>query len=53
MLEIGGQITDVQHGTGTERYRPLDRCEARIIGTADRAVITVNSQSSRRRQTTG
>lgn len=32
------------------RYRPLGRCEARIIGTGDRAVITVNSRSSRRRQ---
>jgi hypothetical protein len=32
------------------RYRPLGRCEARIIGAGDRAVITVNSQSSRRRR---
>ena len=32
------------------RYRPLDRCEARIIGTKDKAVITVNSRSHRRRQ---
>lgn len=32
------------------RYRPLDRCEARIIGCGDRAVITVNSHSGRRRR---
>jgi hypothetical protein len=32
------------------RYRPLDRCEARIIGAGDRAVITVNARSSRRRK---
>ncbi len=27
------------------RYRPLEGCEARIIGAADRAIITVNSGS--------
>ena len=32
------------------RYRPLDRCEARIIGRGGHAVITVNSRSSRRRK---
>jgi len=32
------------------RYRPLDRCEARIIGYGDHAVITVNSRSGRRRK---
>lgn len=32
------------------RYRPLDGCEARIIGNGDRAIITVNSRSSYRRQ---
>jgi hypothetical protein len=32
------------------RYRPLDGCEARIIGNGGNAVITVNSQSSKRRQ---
>jgi hypothetical protein len=32
------------------RYRPLDGCEARIIGSADRAIITVNSRSNPRRQ---
>jgi hypothetical protein len=32
------------------RYRSLDRCEARIIGTGNCAVITVNTHSSRRRQ---
>jgi hypothetical protein len=32
------------------RYRPLDGCEARIIGTSDRAIITVNSRSPRRRR---
>ena len=32
------------------RYRPLDGCEARIVGSADRAIITVNSRSNPRRQ---
>jgi hypothetical protein len=32
------------------RYRPLDGCEARIIGSADRAIITVNSRANPRRQ---
>ncbi|MGA8399542.1 MAG: ImmA/IrrE family metallo-endopeptidase, partial [Stellaceae bacterium] len=32
------------------RYRPLGRCEARIIGAEDHAVIPVNSLSSRRRR---
>lgn len=32
------------------RYRPLDGCEARIVGTSDRAIITVNSRSPRRRR---
>lgn len=32
------------------RYRPLDTCEARIIGAGDRAVITVNARSGRRRK---
>lgn len=32
------------------RYRPLDGCEARIIGCGDRAIITVNDRSSARRQ---
>ena len=32
------------------RYRPLERCEARILGSGDRAVITVNARSSRRRK---
>jgi hypothetical protein len=32
------------------RYRPLDACEARIVGTADKAIITVNSRSPRRRR---
>lgn len=32
------------------RYRALDRCEARIIGAGDRAVISVNARSSRRRK---
>jgi Zn-dependent peptidase ImmA (M78 family) len=32
------------------RYRPLGRCEARIIGVGDHAVITVNTHSSRRRK---
>lgn len=32
------------------RYRPLDGCEARIIGSNGSAIITVNSRSSRTRQ---
>jgi hypothetical protein len=32
------------------RYRPLDTCEARIIGAADQAIITINSRSGRRRK---
>jgi hypothetical protein len=32
------------------RYRPLDGCEARIIGNGDRAIITVNNRSHARRQ---
>jgi hypothetical protein len=32
------------------RYRPLRGCEARIIGTADQAIITVNSGSSHKRR---
>src|SRR5438105_3343250 len=32
------------------RYRPLDGCEARIVGSADQAIITVNSRSNPRRQ---
>jgi hypothetical protein len=32
------------------RYRPLGTCEARVLGDANRAIITVNSQSQPRRQ---
>jgi hypothetical protein len=32
------------------RYRPLDGCEARIIGCDERAIITVNERSSYRRK---
>ena len=32
------------------RYRPLSACEARIVGTAVQAVITVNARASRRRK---
>jgi hypothetical protein len=32
------------------RYRPLTGCEARIIGTDDQAIITVNIRSSPRRR---
>jgi Zn-dependent peptidase ImmA (M78 family) len=32
------------------RYRPLDGCEARIIGTTDKAIIIVNIRSPRRRR---
>ncbi|HKM80337.1 MAG TPA: ImmA/IrrE family metallo-endopeptidase [Candidatus Acidoferrum sp.] len=34
----------------TIRYKPLYGCEARIIGYHDRAIITINSNSSRSRQ---
>lgn len=32
------------------KYRPLDGCEARIVGANDRAVITVNSRAIRTRR---
>ena len=32
------------------RYRPLDGCEARIIGHGDQAIITVNDRSQPRRK---
>ena len=32
------------------KYRPLDGCEARIVGRSDKAIITVNVRSSRRRR---
>ena len=32
------------------RFRTLDCCEARIVGSGDRAIITVNDRSSWRRQ---
>lgn len=32
------------------RYRPLSACEARIVGAADQAVITVNARLGRRRK---
>lgn len=32
------------------RYRPLDGCEARIIGHGDQAIVTVNSHSFPQRQ---
>lgn len=32
------------------KYRPLDRCEARIVGSQERAIITVNSRSIPARQ---
>ena len=32
------------------KYRPLDRCEARITGNGDQAIITVENRSSRRRR---
>lgn len=32
------------------RYRPLDNCEARIVGGENTAIITVNTRSSPRRQ---
>lgn len=38
------------HVNATVRFRPLDGCEARIIGRADRALITVKQDSHRRRK---
>ncbi len=32
------------------RYQPLDGCAARIVGTAERAIITVDEDSSEQRQ---
>jgi Zn-dependent peptidase ImmA (M78 family) len=32
------------------KYRALDGCEARIVGTSDKAIITVNIRSTRRRR---
>jgi hypothetical protein len=33
------------HVNARVRYRPLDGCEARIVGSGDRAIITVNASS--------
>jgi hypothetical protein len=38
------------HLGASVRYRPLDGCEARIIGRNDAAIITVNERSSYRRK---
>ena len=38
------------HVNARVRYRPLDGCEARIIGRADQAIITVNQHSQHRRK---
>lgn len=57
LQELG--ITDPQeidleaiayHVGATIRFRPLDGCEARIIGRGSRAIITVNETSPFRRQ---
>jgi hypothetical protein len=32
------------------RYRPLDGCDARIVGVGDKAIITVNTRTSPQRQ---
>ena len=37
------------HLNATVQYRPLDGCEARIVGHGHRAIITVNARSSPRR----
>jgi hypothetical protein len=39
-----------QYCNATVVYEPLTGCEARIVGNADRAIITVNSSSRRGRQ---
>jgi hypothetical protein len=38
------------HVKATVKYRPLDGCEARIVGAGDRAIITVNASSPYVRQ---
>lgn len=38
------------HVNARVRFRPLDGCEARIIGSDDQAIITVNLNSTYRRQ---
>lgn len=38
------------HVNARVRYRPLDGCEARIVGVDESAIITVNSNSSYRRK---
>lgn len=38
------------HMRASVRFRPLDGCEARIVGLGDRALITVNERSGRRRK---
>ena len=44
-------IEAIAYHTGAiVRYRPLQGCEARIVGTADHAVITVNNQTIPARQ---
>ena len=38
------------HAGARVRYRPLDGCEARIIGRGNAAIITVNAKSPYRRR---
>lgn len=41
----------IAHYSNAEvRYRQLDGCEARIVGNSERAIITVNANSSARRK---
>ena len=45
------ELDAIAHHVGAcVRYRPLQGCEARIIGTGDRAIITVKSDSHPRRK---
>ena len=37
-------------GGAAVKYRPLDQCEAMIVGTERRAIITVNSNALLRRR---
>jgi hypothetical protein len=39
-----------QHCEATVTYEPLTGCEARIVGTNDRAIITVNPSGNRGRE---
>ena len=44
-------LESIAHYCGASvKFRPLDGCEARIIGRGDKAIITINDRSPYRRQ---